>query len=134
MTRPSRILLDHLAEIVAGIDRGRIAVRFRQPLIDLVTRHLDAAEGRRQSALDRSRERSARKRQAIRDDATHLLAERPDLNLEEALTMVHKRLRTLGKPADLRTIRDELTSLGHFRSGTPQNLCDVRCTSTTAST
>lgn len=111
----------HLREIIAAIECGYVPAEFREPLIEYLSASVVAAEGRRNSALLRTQERSERKRQAVRDTAKHLLTERPGLSPSEVETITHRRLRTLGQPVSRRIVHDEIAS--RFGTETTRALC-----------
>lgn len=121
---PAARLRPHLAVVREQLERfARVKREHVADLLAVLTAAMDAHEGRAQVAQERTAERSARIRQAIRAAAAYYAIERPGLTPRELVAMVRRYLANrleehrLQCAPSLRTIRDELFSSSK-RSGT----------------
>lgn len=91
----SATLREHLDEIIADIERGKVQSKYREPLIDHLERTVSASEGRSESGLARSRERSIRIREAVSKAAIQINVERQGLSGRDRSWLIRQRAHAI---------------------------------------
>lgn len=104
-----------LADVVHSLRRdGRVGRAHVDDVVAILIAAVEAYEGRARAAEERSRERSAAIRAAIRVELEHFAIERPGLTARELTVLVRRRLSVranehgLKCAPSLRLIRDEI--------------------------
>lgn len=108
-------LYAHLDEILADIERGKVQLEYRSDLRAIVEAWSRTYHARASTISSARQDRSDRIRQAVRDAAERVMAERPGLSLRDAAGIVRRRAwATLKESAPTtrcpctRTVKEEL--------------------------